>query len=64
VGMDHVEKLDARLKERGVDFRATIFPGLGHGFMSASQLDPEHEAYEKACEAWTETIRFYRENLD
>ena len=63
VGMENVETLAQRLEERQVDFRYTVYSGLGHGFMAASQLDPDHEAYEKACDAWTQTLDFYREKL-
>ena len=63
VGMDNVAALAKGLEERQVDFKYTVYPGLGHGFMSASQLDPNHDAYEKACNAWTQTIEFYREKL-
>mgnify|MGYP001791829826 CR=1 FL=1 len=63
VGMENVEKLAAGLKGPGVDFEHTIFPGLGHGFMAASQLDPEHEAYDAACQAWTRTIEFFRTHI-
>lgn len=63
VGMDNVQKLADELGKRNVDFEYTIFPGLGHGFMAASQLDPNHDAYAKACEAWTRTVDFYRNNL-
>jgi carboxymethylenebutenolidase len=63
VGMDNVEKLAAALDERGVEFEYTIHPGLGHGFMAQSQLDPAHEAYEAACQSWTRTLDFYRREL-
>jgi carboxymethylenebutenolidase len=63
VGMDNVEELAAALKARGVDFDFTIYPGLGHGFMAASRLDPEHEAYDAACRSWTRTIEFYRTHI-
>lgn len=63
VGIDNVEKLAAALQERNVDFQHTIYPGLGHGFLAASKLDPNSEIYEKACDAWTRTIQFYRQHL-
>ncbi len=63
VGMDNVEKLAQALSSRNVDFHHTIYEGLGHGFMAASQLDPNHDAYEKACNAWTQTIDFFRQHL-
>lgn len=63
VGMDNVERYSNILKQRNVDYRYTVYPGIGHGFMAASQLDPNHEAYEKACDAWTQTVGFFREKL-
>jgi len=59
-GMDNVEKLAAALKARDVDFEHKIYPGLGHGFMAASKLDPQSEAYEAACDAWTRAVDFLR----
>jgi carboxymethylenebutenolidase len=63
VGIDSVEKLASALKARHVDFEYTIYPGLGHGFMAASQLDPAHEAYDAACQSWTRTIEFFRTHI-
>jgi dienelactone hydrolase len=63
VGMENVERLDGLLKARGVDHEFTIHPGLGHGFMAASKLDPGHEAYDAACQSWTRTIEFYRTHI-
>jgi dienelactone hydrolase len=63
VGIPNVDKLTEALKQRGVDYECTIYPGLGHGFMAQSQLDPAHPAYQMACDAWTRTIGFYRERL-
>ncbi len=63
VGMDNVERLMSALRARNVDAQHTIYPGLGHGFMAASRLDPTHEAYEAACDSWTRTIEFYRAQL-
>jgi len=63
VGMDTVEKLGTLLRARGIDFDFTVYPGLGHGFMAASRLDPEHEAYDAACQSWTRTIEFYRAHI-
>ena len=64
VGMDNVEKLAAALAGRGGAFEHTVYPGLGHGFMAQSQLDPSHEAYQAACASWTRTVDFYREHLE
>ncbi|TMD53523.1 MAG: dienelactone hydrolase family protein [Chloroflexi bacterium] len=64
VGMENVERLATALRARGVDFEHTVYPGLGHGFLAASGLDPGHEAYRAACESWTRTIEFYRRHLE
>jgi carboxymethylenebutenolidase len=62
-GMQNVATLAGALEDRGVDFQHTIYPGLTHGFMAASGLDPNHAAYESACDAWTRTVDFYRSHL-
>jgi len=62
-GPENVEKLAAALNDRGVEFVHTIYPGLDHGFMATSNLDPDHPAYQGACEAWTRTLDFYRSRL-
>lgn len=63
VGMDNVGKLDQALSARGVEHEFKIYPGLGHGFMSASGLEPEKPGYRESCEAWTRTLDFYREHV-
>ena len=63
VGMENVEKLATALRARGVEFEHTIHPGLGHGFMAQSRLDPAHEAYQAACQSWTRTVDFFRGHL-
>jgi carboxymethylenebutenolidase len=60
VGMENVAALVAGLEQRGVSFEHTIYPGLGHGFLARSNLEPGNEGYEQACESWTTTIEFYR----
>ena len=62
-GIANVELLKTVLEERGVDFDLTIYPGLSHGFMAASGLDPDHAAYASACDAWTRTVSFLRKHL-
>lgn len=63
VGIPNVRAFEAAMKDRNVDFSCTIYPGLGHGFLAASRLDPNHEAYEMACDAWTKSVEFYRKHL-
>src|SRR5690348_6040674 len=63
VVMDNVQALDRELDSRDVDHGFKIYPGLGHGFMKASGLEPGGEGYDQACEAWTQTVDFYREHV-
>jgi carboxymethylenebutenolidase len=63
VGMANVEALAKELGVRGVDFRHTIYPGLSHGFMAASRLDPDGPGYTESAEAWETTVQFLRDHL-
>jgi len=63
VGMDNVAELARRLAEHGVEFSHRVYPGIGHGFLAASQLDPSSEAYEAACESWTMALDLWRRHL-
>ena len=63
VGMDRGEELRRSLEARRVEHELTIYPGLGHGFMKASGLEPGGDGYDQACEAWTRTLDFYRKQL-
>lgn len=64
VDIADVDDLRRVLTERGVDIEVVIYPELDHGFLAASALDPDHQAYEAACDAWTRTVRFFRMHLD
>jgi dienelactone hydrolase len=63
VGLPNVERFAAALRARGAPYEQTIYPGAGHGFMSASRFDPAHEAYAAATDAWARTLAFYRAHL-
>ena len=63
VGIDNVYAFAASLESRGADFEYRVYPGLGHGFLAASRLDPDHTAYEAASDAWTRTLDFLRAQL-
>jgi dienelactone hydrolase len=63
VNMADVAAFASALEHRGVAFEHTIYPGLGHGFMAQSGLDPEHPAYQMACESWTRALSFFRQHL-
>ncbi len=63
VGLANVERFAAAVRARGVPYEQVIYPGVGHGFMSASRFDPAHEAYAAATDAWARTLAFYRTHL-
>jgi carboxymethylenebutenolidase len=63
VGMQNVRALAEGLDQRDVDFEHKIYPGLGHGFLARSNLEPGNEGYDEACDSWTKTIEFYRQHL-
>jgi carboxymethylenebutenolidase len=63
VKMADVGTFAGELNRRGTSFEHTIYPGLGHGFMAQSGLDPNHPAYQQACESWTRAVDFLRQHL-
>lgn len=63
VNMADVGTFATELVRREVAFEYTIYPGLGHGFMAQSALDPNHAAYQVACASWTRALDFFRQHL-
>jgi carboxymethylenebutenolidase len=63
VGMENVAELARRMAEHGVDYQQKVYPGLGHGFLSRTEFDAAHEAYEPACESWTMSLDLWRQHL-
>jgi carboxymethylenebutenolidase len=64
VGIENVHALDRALAQHGIEHSFTIFPGVGHGFMAASRLEPSTPAYAAACQAWTATVDFLRRHIE
>jgi carboxymethylenebutenolidase len=63
VRMSDVAAFAAAVDRHGVAFEHTIYSGLGHAFMAQSGLNPDHPAYQMACESWTRTLEFFHEHL-
>ena len=63
VGMPNVERLAAALHERGVAYRHTIYPGVGHAFLAATPNDADPAPYQAARDAWKNTLAFYATHL-
>ncbi|MGH7672339.1 MAG: dienelactone hydrolase family protein [Gemmatimonadales bacterium] len=47
----------AALRQAGKDYRYTVYPGVGHGFLRS------REKPEVADSAWSAVVRFFRQNL-
>ncbi len=51
-------EVTAAVKQAGKDYRHTVYPGVGHGFLRT------REKPEVADSAWTAVVRFFREDLE
>ena len=63
VDMALVEQFGTALAVREIDYEQIVYPGLGHGFIAESGLDPDNPNYDLACDAWTRAIDFLRRHL-
>lgn len=63
VGMDNVAALDRALQASEAEFQYRVYPGLGHGFLSASRLEESGAGYREACESWTMALDHWRRHL-
>jgi dienelactone hydrolase len=61
VGMDNMEKYEARLEAANRDFQSITYTGVGHGFMT---FDENADAYPQASDAWAATLQFLDEQLN
>jgi carboxymethylenebutenolidase len=53
-----IPDLVAALKRTSIDYRYTVYPGVGHAFLQT------REKPEVADSAWSAVVRFFRENLE
>ncbi len=53
----NLEAVAAAVRQAGVDYRYTVYPGVGHGFLRA------REKPEVADSAWSAVVRFFRAQL-
>ena len=63
VDLADVEQFRTSLEARGVDYQQLIYPGLGHGFIARSGLDPANPDYELASDAWDKAMGFLADQL-
>lgn len=60
VGMDTLAAYDTKLTDRQIPHDFTVFPDVGHAFLT---FDPASAAYPASSEAWTRTLAFYEAHL-
>lgn len=53
VGMDNLAEYDAKLTEYHKPHEFTIYPGLGHAFLT---FNPDDDAFEASQQAWARTL--------
>ena len=58
---DSVRELESKLRERGKQVEAHIYPGTDHAFFNDTR--PEVHDPEAAADAWRRTVEFFREHL-
>jgi carboxymethylenebutenolidase len=63
VGMANVERFADELAQRNVDFTYSVYPGLGHGFLGQSQLDPASDFYAAANDSWQRALDFLTQHV-
>jgi carboxymethylenebutenolidase len=59
--VNELSALEPRMRAVGVDFHATVYGGVGHGFFNEQNPFAYHE--ESADNAWSRTLAFLRDNL-
>jgi len=60
VGMDNVDRYEAKLERYGKDFDFVRYPGIGHGFLT---FDPDAPGFDQSADSWDRTLRFLDERL-
>ena len=60
VGPDNVRKYEEEAKQAGKTLNFTIYPGVGHGFLTFESQGP---AAKPSQESWARAIQFFKEQL-
>jgi dienelactone hydrolase len=63
VGLENVHELASALHARGVEFECTMYPGLGHGFLSAG-FESGSPGQDEARTSWARTLEFLGAHLE
>jgi carboxymethylenebutenolidase len=61
-GPDRIAAYVAAMAARDVDFEAVVYPGLGHGFLSAG-WEAGAAGHDQAVEAWEATLAFLHKHV-
>ncbi len=62
-GMDNVDRFAKAMRARDAAFELHVYPGVGHGFLARSGLDPNQPDYSDAWDSWSRTLQFLVQNL-
>ena len=60
VGPDNVRKYELAAKQAGKSLDFTIYPGVGHGFMTFDSAEPSAKASQ---ESWARALEFFKAQL-
>lgn len=60
VGVENVRAYEAAAKQAGKEIDFTIYPSVGHGFLS---FEPEGPTAQASQDSWARTIAFFKEHL-
>ena len=61
--MGDVEEFAKAMAHRGVDYEHVVYPGVGHGFLAQSNLEPESPVAGPALDSWERTLAFFARHL-
>lgn len=56
-----VTRFEKLMKDRGVDYEQTVYPGVGHGFLARLAEDPGED--DPARDSWRRTLEYLRREL-
>ncbi len=60
VGMENVDRYEAKLQRYGKDFDFVRYPGIGHGFLTFDEAAP---SFSQSADSWERTLHFLDERL-
>ena len=62
IPVETIDKFAGLMREHGVDYEQTVYPGVGHGFL-AGLADKNSKEDDPARDSWRRTLEFLRREL-